>query len=152
AFLTHVPKHAAVNETVELATHVGSPKAKGFVNGVMRRVSELVTDEFSDKPSPTAIPFDSHPSPGTAVPGLAAQRYRKLTRPVLPDPAGAPDAYFAAAFSLPKWLADRWLARHGLAECTRLGFWFNAPPSLWIRTNKLHTDRESYRLRLAAGL
>src|SRR6187200_748927 len=33
AFLTHVPRHAAVNETVELAAHVGSPKAKGFVNG-----------------------------------------------------------------------------------------------------------------------
>ena len=49
AFLTHVPKHAAVNETVELATHVGSPKAKGFVNGVLRRVAELVTDEFTDE-------------------------------------------------------------------------------------------------------
>ena len=59
AFLTHVPKHAAVNETVELATHVGSPKAKGFVNGVMRRVAELVTDEFTDKPGPDAVPVDS---------------------------------------------------------------------------------------------
>src|SRR5688572_19421668 len=48
-FLTHVPKHAAVNETVELATFVDAPKAKGFVNGVMRRVAELVTDEFTEK-------------------------------------------------------------------------------------------------------
>ena len=29
AFLTHVPKHAAVNESVGLAAHVGSPKATG---------------------------------------------------------------------------------------------------------------------------
>jgi 16S rRNA (cytosine967-C5)-methyltransferase len=64
----------------------------------------------------------------------------------------APDAYFAAAFSFPKWLADRWLERFGLAECTRLGFWFNAPPPLWIRVNKLHNDRETFRLRLAAAL
>ena len=74
---------------------------------------------------------------------------RRLTQPVLPDPVAAPDAYFAAAFSFPKWLADRWLDRYGPDECTRLGFWFNSPPPLWIRVNKLHADRETYRLRLA---
>src|SRR6266545_431551 len=115
-FLTHVPKHAAVNETVELAPHIGAERAKGFVNGVMRRVAELVTD--------------------------------KLTRPILPDAAG----YFAAAFSFPQWLANRWLERYGPDECTRLGFWFNAPPPLWIRVNKLHASRESYRIQLAAQL
>jgi 16S rRNA (cytosine967-C5)-methyltransferase len=138
-FLTHVPKHAAVNETVELATHVGSPKAKGFVNSVMRRIAELVTDEFTDRPGVDAVPFDD-------------RRYRKLSRPILPDPASGPDAYFAAAFSLPKWLADRWLERFGTEEAARLGFWFNSPPPLWIRVNKLHADRETYRLRLAAAL
>src|SRR5256885_2398555 len=81
-FLTHVPKHAAVNETVELAGHVGSPKAKGFVNGVLRRVAELVTDEFTDQPGADAVPFEAHPSPPIAMGGLSA-RYRKLTRPIL---------------------------------------------------------------------
>jgi 16S rRNA (cytosine967-C5)-methyltransferase len=57
-FLTHVPKHAAVNETVELANHIGAPKAKGFVNGVMRRVAELVTDEFADRAGADAVPVD----------------------------------------------------------------------------------------------
>ena len=57
-FLTHVPKHAAVNETVELATYVGAERAKGFVNGVMRRVAELVTDDFTEKPGADAVPFD----------------------------------------------------------------------------------------------
>jgi 16S rRNA (cytosine967-C5)-methyltransferase len=141
-FLTHVPKHAAVNETVELANHVGAPKAKGFVNGVMRRVSELVTDEFTEKADAAAVPVD--------IPGQA--RYRKLTRPVLPDPITSPDTYFSAAFSFPKWLADRWLERYGPEECTRLGFWFNGTPPLWIRVNKLHNDRETFRLRLAATL
>src|SRR3984957_12284036 len=139
AFLTHVPKHAAVNETVELATHIGSPKAKGFVNSIMRRVSELVTDEFTDRPGANALPFED-------------QRYRCLGKSVLPNPITAPDGYFASGFSFPKWLSDRWLERYGLEECTRLGFWFNAPPPLWIRSNKLHTKRETYRLRLAAQL
>ena len=151
-FLTHVPKHAAVHETVELAVHVGSPKAKGFVNGVLRRIAELVTDEFVELPGANAVPFDNSQSPGTAVPGRSAGRYRRLTRPVLPDPIAAPDDYFAAAFSFPKWLADRWLSRHGPEECTRLGFWFNSPPPLWVRVNKLHASRETYRLRLAAAL
>ncbi|MBA4066034.1 MAG: 16S rRNA (cytosine(967)-C(5))-methyltransferase RsmB [Isosphaera sp.] len=139
ALLTHVPKHAAVNEAVELAARVGAPKAKGFVNGVLRRVAELVTDDFTDAAGPAAVPFEDG-------------RYRRLAKPVLPDPAAQPDAYLAAAFSFPKWLVDRWLGRHDFDECVRLGFWFNAPPPLWLRVNKLHGDRETYRLRLAAAL
>jgi 16S rRNA (cytosine967-C5)-methyltransferase len=159
-FLTHIPKHAAVNETVELATHIGSPKAKGFVNGVMRRIAELVTDDFTEKPGADAVPLDFLPtrsaSEGGGGPSLTPRvgmpRYRRLTRPILPDPNTDPDVYFATAFSLPKWLADRWLERYGTVEATRLGFWFIRPPPLWIRVNKLHTDRETYHLRLAAAL
>ncbi len=150
AFLTHVPKHAAVFETVNLARHVGSRMARGFVNGVLRRVAEAVTDEFVDYAWKDTVPFD-HPSPPVATGGLAAPaRYRKLTRELLPDPEADPPAYLAAGFSWPRWLADRWLARYGRDECVRLGFWFNAPPPLWLRTNKLKIDRESYRLVLAA--
>jgi 16S rRNA (cytosine967-C5)-methyltransferase len=79
-------------------------------------------------------------------------RYRRLTQPILPDPATDFAAYFSAAFSFPRWLANRWLERYGPEECTRLGFWFNAPPPLWLRVNKLHIDRETYRLLLAAAL
>jgi 16S rRNA (cytosine967-C5)-methyltransferase len=56
----------------------------------------------------------------------------------------------AAGFSWPRWLADRWLACSDRDECVRLGFWFNAPPPLWLRVNPLKTDRELYRLQLAA--
>jgi 16S rRNA (cytosine967-C5)-methyltransferase len=79
-------------------------------------------------------------------------RYRRLTQPLLPDPATDFAAYFSTAFSFPRWLANRWLERYGPEECTRLGFWFNAPPPLWVRVNKLHLDRETYRLLLAAAL
>jgi len=88
---------------------------------------------------------EGEPSP------MRSANYRKLTRPILPDPIAEPAAYLAAVHSWPRWLAERWCARFGLEECNRLGFWFNAPPPLWIRTNKLNTDRETYRLRLAAG-
>ncbi len=137
-FLTHVPPHAAVHETVELAGYIGAMKAKGFINGVLRRVSELVTNDFTAKPSSHAVPVEKD--------------YRRLTQPVLPNPATDAPGYFAAAFSFPQWLANKWLDRYGLEECTRLGFWFNAPPPLWIRVNKLRTNRENYRLALAAAL
>ncbi len=176
-FLTHVPKHAAVHETVELAAHAGVERAKGFVNGVLRRIAELVTDDFIEKPGADAVPFDwrEEPLPPTPSPkkgGGAKQiavlspaplgggvgegptcngRYRKLTRPVLPDPLAASAAYFAAGHSFPQWLANKWLARYGPDESTRLGFWFNAPPPLWVRVNKLHASRESYRIQLAAA-
>jgi 16S rRNA (cytosine967-C5)-methyltransferase len=83
---------------------------------------------------------------------VSPHNYRRLVRPVLPDPASDPAGYFADGFSFPRWLANRWLERYGPEECTRLGFWFNAPPPLWIRVNKLHSSRESYRIQLAASL
>lgn len=136
AFLTQVPKHAAVHESVELADHLRNPRAKGFLNGVLRRVAEVVTDSYTEHPAANAIPTDD--------------KYRRLAEPLLADPTTAPASYLAAGFSWPRWLADRWLDRHGFDECVRLGFWFNAPPPLWLRVNSLRTDREGYRLQLAA--
>ena len=134
-FLTHVPPHAAVFESVELVG-MFNPGAKGFVNGILRRVSELVTPEHPDAPSSDALP-------------LEGWKYRKLARAVLPDPATDPVGYLEAGFSWPRWLAERWLPRYGWEECVRLGFWFAGPAPLWLRVNRLRTDRESYLRRLA---
>ncbi len=173
AFLPNVPRHAAVHETVDLAEYVGSPQASGLVNGVLRRVSELVTDEFVEYAGPDTLPFDATestvpPPPGTGqyrerggvlrkgspdkqMPLVVVHvRFRKLAQAVLPNPDEDTAGYLTAGFSWPDWLADRWLRRHGREEAFRLGFWFNNPPPLWVRVNKLHSDRETYRLRLAA--
>jgi 16S rRNA (cytosine967-C5)-methyltransferase len=128
ALLTHIPPHAALNETVEQAAAFHRPGAKGFLNGVLRRVAELVTDDRVTGPAADALPLEQG-------------EYRRLARPVLPDPAASPVEYLAAAFAWPRWLAERWHARYGWEECLRLGFWFTGPAPLWLRVNALRTDR-----------
>jgi 16S rRNA (cytosine967-C5)-methyltransferase len=128
ALLTHMPPHAAINETVELAAAFGRPGAKGFINGVLRALSQLITSEETAAPAADALP-------------LEAGHYRRLARPVLPDPAAEPVQYATAAFSLPRWLVERWHPRFGWEELVRLGFWFAGPAPLWLRVNRLRTER-----------
>lgn len=137
-FLTHVPPHAALNETVELANQFGRPSAKGFLNGVLRSLAELLTDVHVEAPAVDALP-------------LTDGVYRRLRRPMLPDPTTQTIAYLADGFSLPMWLADRWLRRLGWDECVRLGFWFAAPASLTLRCNPLRTSRPALLAALIAG-
>jgi 16S rRNA (cytosine967-C5)-methyltransferase len=130
ALMSHIPAHAAIHETVELAAAFGRPGAKGFLNGVLRALSALVTPERTTTPGPAALPLEQG-------------EYRRLLRPVLPDLAVNPVEYLAAGFSLPDWIARRWLARYDPEECRRLGFWFAGPAPLTLRCNPLRTDRET---------
>jgi 16S rRNA (cytosine967-C5)-methyltransferase len=129
ALLTQVPAHAAVHETVELAVRFGRPGARGFLNGVLRRLAELITDERVTNAASDALPLEHG-------------EYRRLARPVLPDPTANPVEYLAAAFGLPDWLVRRWLPRYGVEECRRLGFWFAGPVPLTLRCNVLRIGRE----------
>jgi 16S rRNA (cytosine967-C5)-methyltransferase len=131
ALLTHMPPHAAINETVELAAAFGRPGAKGFINGVLRGLSSLLASDELPGPAADALP-------------LEAGHYRRLTRPVLPDPAAEPVQYASAAFSLPRWLVERWHPRFGWAELVRLGFWFAGPAPLWLRVNRLRGERSAF--------
>jgi 16S rRNA (cytosine967-C5)-methyltransferase len=130
ALLTHIPPHAAIYETVELANRCGRPKAKGFLNGVLRSLEKLLTSERTTSPAADALPLESG-------------EYRKLARPVLPDPATDRVEFTAAAFALPAWLVSRWLERYTWDECLRLGFWFVGPAPVWLRCNRLKTDRDA---------
>jgi 16S rRNA (cytosine967-C5)-methyltransferase len=129
ALLSHIPTHAAVHETVELAASFGRPGARGFLNGILRRMSEFMTDERTSAPGADALPLEHG-------------EYRRLSRPVFPDPAIQPREYLAAAFSLPDWLVERWLPRYDIEECQRLGFWFAGPAPLMLRCNPLRCSRE----------
>jgi 16S rRNA (cytosine967-C5)-methyltransferase len=128
AFLSQVPPHAAINETVELAAAYKRLGAKGFLNGVLRTLAGLLTNENAEHPAADALPIEEG-------------RYRKLVRRVLPDPAVLPVEYLAAAFAWPRWLAARWSQRYSWEECLRLGFWFAGPAPLWLRINPLRTNR-----------
>jgi 16S rRNA (cytosine967-C5)-methyltransferase len=129
ALLDHVPPHAALNETVELAAQFGRPRAKGFLNGVLRACAALITSDNAAGPATDALP-------------LEGGRFRKLARAVLPDPAREPVEYLAHGFGLPRWLARRWHERYGVEEARRLGFWFAGPAPLTLRCNPLRTERD----------
>jgi 16S rRNA (cytosine967-C5)-methyltransferase len=131
ALLTQIPPHAAVHETVELAEQFGRPAAKGFLNGVLRHVLPLATEERVAGPAADGLP-------------LEGGQYRRLSRPVFPDPVTEPVPYLSAGFSLPRWLVRRWLDRYGWEECLRLGFWFAGQPPIWLRCNPLRIDRPAF--------
>jgi 16S rRNA (cytosine967-C5)-methyltransferase len=135
ALLTQIPRHAALNETVELAALYGRPGAKGFLNGVLRNLAALVTDDRTDAPAADALPLEQG-------------QYRRLGRPVLPAPATYPVEYLSLAFGLPDWLARRWHDRWGAEECRRLGFWFAGPAPLTLRCNPLRCTSEELLRRL----
>lgn len=127
ALLTQIPPHAALHETVELASQYGRPRAKGFINGVLRACLGLITFDRLTGPAADALPLEG---------GV----YRQLTRPALPEPATHPVEYLARGFGLPLWLAERWVGRLGADEAYRLGFWFAGPAPLTIRVNPLRCD------------
>lgn len=138
ALLEHIPPHAALHETVELAAEYGRPGAKKFLNGVLRRVAEIVTNDRLDKPAAIALPLHDN-------------IYRRLAKPLLPDPTTKSAEYLAVAFSWPSWLAQRWLAHHGWSDCLHLGFWFAGPAPLWLRVNPLKIERSFLQTQLQAA-
>jgi 16S rRNA (cytosine967-C5)-methyltransferase len=133
-----VPSHAAVHETVEVARRIGQPRWTGFLNGVLRSVDRLATGEETATPAADAVP-------------VGEQRYRRLKQPVFADPQQDPAGYFAAAFSFPAWLVDRWQRRFSFEQLLRMGSWFNTPPAVALRINTLRTTREAYLKSLAAS-
>lgn len=140
ALMNGIPPHAAVHETVALGHFIGKAQVVGFVNGVLRRVSEIITNDFTDRPFPDSIPIemvDEQP------------KYRFMRMPIFTPHDEL--AYIADAFSWPTWIAEKWLKSHGFKECCRLGFWFNDTPSLWIRVNSMKLTREEYEKKLTTA-
>jgi 16S rRNA (cytosine967-C5)-methyltransferase len=131
ALLDHIPAHAALNETVELAAHFCRPGAKGFLNGVLRAVSRLLTPDRVEAPAADALP-------------LEAGSYRRLARPVLPEPASHRVEYVGIGFGLPVWLVRRWAERYLPDELYRLGFWFAGAAPVTLRVNPLRIARNDY--------
>ncbi len=126
-FLDAIPAYAAVNETVALAKAIGRERWSGFLNGVLRSVERMLTEEFRSAPSPLAVP-------------VSEGRFRCLSNSVFAEPSVDAAGYFAEAFSFPLWLAASWSERFDFEELCRIGFWFNRPAALTLRVNSLKNE------------
>lgn len=140
ALLSSVPPHAAVSETVELARRIGKARWVGFANAILRRVQSMLTKEFLDAPTASALP-------------LSLGRYRKLDRDIFPNPSDKPNHYIAHAFGFPLWLIERWSHRVSFDELIGMAFWFNSAGQITLRVNPLRITREKLvEELLAAGV
>lgn len=61
----------------------------------------------------------------------------------LPLPAAPPIDLLSITLSHPRWLAERWLARHGAEDAERWARFNNTPAALTLRVNTLMTTREA---------
>ena len=137
-FLSGVPPYAIVNETAGVAKTIGKPQWTGFVNGVLRAIGRTVTETYTADPAADSVP-------------MPEERYRLLQQRMFADPSLDFAGYFAAAFSFPHWLVERWQRRFDRSQMLRMGFWFNTPPRLSLRVNTLRATREEVLRSLASA-
>lgn len=137
-YLSGIPAHAAVHETVELAKLRKKPQWTAILNGILRGISRIVTDEIVERPSARAIPLNDG-------------RYRLLAEDVFPSPEIDAVGYIAEACSFPRWLPQRWQVRMGTSDLMWLAQWFNAVPAPTLRVNLHKTSREDLLAKLTAA-
>lgn len=121
-WLDRVPRHAAVDTSVELVRAGRQPRAAGFVNAILRKLTELV---------------------GAAQPGNGDDARRTIPRgdgthlpladAVLPDPAADLAGHLAARWSHPKWMVERLLAQRSPDEVMQVLAAGIARPPLSLR-------------------
>lgn len=137
-FSDSIPPHAAVHETVGLAATAGQPRWTGFANAVLRALSQAIRPEPGSDPARNAMP-------------IAEGRYRLLTTVPFPDPTLDPPGYLAAAYGMPRWLVDRWLAAGTVEGVVHLLDWFNRPAPVSVRVNRLKSTRDELVARWQAA-
>ncbi len=111
-YLDRVPAHAAVADTVALARESGLGHAAGFVNAVLRTLS--------DRRRPLGLPAAPEAHPPDAR--------RGSRRTAVLD-------YLATTLSHPRWLVERWLDRHGVAAAEAWARFNNTPAPVTLRAN-----------------
>jgi len=132
-FLDRVPNFAAVNEAVDQTLRFHHRRKSGLVNGVLRHVSREVSEAAAQAGEQAA---DVLP--------LGPRAHRRFKRAVFPDPGSNPVGYLAAAMSLPRVLAVRWLKNLGsLRKAADVAMHANLRPPLILRVNRLRSDLQS---------
>lgn len=111
-FVSGVPAHAAVHETVALVR-----ENRGFANALLRRVATMVRDRAAD----VSRPLEELP--------LGASRALEL-----PDPLPADEVErLGVVHSLPPWLARRLAAQHGVEGLRQVAAAASATPGVYLR-------------------
>jgi len=145
--LERVPDHAAVNSTVELGKAWARKRLKkhptsiaSFVNGLLRTLA--------DESRRVDRAAGEDPRRVIELPG--ASGFVVVGRDVLADPKASPADHLADAFSLPSWLAARWIERFKPGRAVEVARAQNRRPGLSLRVNTLLTDAAKVRDLLEA--
>lgn len=129
-FLSRVPAHAAVHETVELV-----PRLKPLANALLRRLSGMVVERRANPELPT-----------TEV-ALDGDRTLLLSEPGLP---ADPVERAALRHSLPSFLVRRWKDQFGDHRAGRICAASSSRPSLHLRVNRVKGSVAELEAVLAA--
>lgn len=122
-YLDRVPAFAAIHETVEVARTIGQQRWTGFLNGVLRTIGRVMSEQMQPVPGAAAVP-------------VRAGQYRQLGHPVFPDPETDLAGYVAEAFSLPDWLVTRWATHFDRDRLLELAAAVNTSPGVFVRVNR----------------
>lgn len=121
-FLDRVPAHAVVFDAVALARIAKKQSAGGFVNAVLRKIAAVpATDRASLWPARPSPSSDSQPLD-----------------------------YLTITLSHPRWLAERWVERHGFDATDAWARFNNQPAPLTLRANTPRITRDDLQQQLAA--
>jgi 16S rRNA (cytosine967-C5)-methyltransferase len=122
-------EYAIVNEAVENTKAIVGKKQVGFVNALLRQITRHIQNRqipLSDTNTQRTLP--QTPSTGC-----------EFDTDILPNSKDSPADFLSAAFSLPKWLVNIWLAEFEFEKVRQVCFASNRRPSIYIRPNTLKT-------------
>ncbi|HOK66200.1 MAG TPA: transcription antitermination factor NusB [Anaerohalosphaeraceae bacterium] len=126
-FCPDTAEYAVVNETASLAGK--QARRRGFINAVLRRVQRLIENRRCPREGSDLRRW----IPAKAGTGCL------LKEPLLPDPDSQMLEYCSMAFSIPKWLAERWLAAYGADNLPAVCAASNRIPAIILQPNLLKT-------------
>lgn len=151
-FMERIPQFAAVNEAVTLVAGSGFAGQRGLVNGILRGLTRAVSGPQKAGPQQADGQAPAARTPiATDIIPIDGRTFRKVDRKVFPDPSLDPVGYLAAAHSLPRDIARRWIEnQHSLEAAVELAYHANARAPMVLRVNKLKGDVQMVRAALAA--
>jgi 16S rRNA (cytosine967-C5)-methyltransferase len=135
-FLSRVPASAAVNDAVSLVRDARHASAAGLVNAVLRRLDpERARADWPARPHPDQL--EALRARQRSDVALLAAREQALT-------------YLTITCSHPRWLAERWLSRHGFEAAEHWMRFDNAAAPLTLRPVAWRASRDALAARLTA--